>query len=99
MVESQGDAPASTQMAYYSDLQVLAAESKRFCVEPNTTTESEQLADRYRVMKEVGAFADFRPTNEKDIEDWVDVHSRRIKSRCVCVSLFKELWAAACGAP
>ncbi|KAH0487824.1 MAG: hypothetical protein KVP17_004962, partial [Porospora cf. gigantea B] len=80
---------------YYKDLSKLADDAHRFCEPPDQATSNAQLIDRDRVMRQVGEFADFRPTTEKDLEDYVDSHARKIKSRHTCVELFKELWAAA----
>eukprot|EP00921_Rhytidocystis_pertsovi_P024405 GHVQ01039222.1.p1 GENE.GHVQ01039222.1~~GHVQ01039222.1.p1 ORF type:complete len:124 (-),score=17.21 GHVQ01039222.1:258-629(-) len=79
---------------YYTSLSQLAEGSERFCKVPEETVVSDQLRDRYKVMKEVGQFNDFVPVNEEALEDWVDIQARRVKSRRVCVELFQELWCA-----
>lgn len=41
------------------------------------------------------AFPDFNLVNECALEDWVDLATRKVKARRLCVTLFKELWVAA----
>eukprot|EP00921_Rhytidocystis_pertsovi_P023882 GHVQ01038322.1.p1 GENE.GHVQ01038322.1~~GHVQ01038322.1.p1 ORF type:complete len:112 (-),score=10.16 GHVQ01038322.1:600-935(-) len=79
---------------YYSSLSRLANLAKRFCDEPDKAAEKKQLEDRFRVLKEAGSFDEFKPTSEKELEDWMDVTARKVKARRLCVPLFREQWCA-----
>eukprot|EP01068_Selenidium_serpulae_P019842 Selendium_serpulae@DN7352_c0_g1_i1.p1 len=79
---------------YYSDLVKLANEAKRFSKEPTDEIGRKQLVDRFRVLKEVGQFPEFKPSDEKSFEDWVDGMARKIKTRQLCLPLLQEAWGA-----
>ncbi|KAH0471713.1 MAG: hypothetical protein KVP17_003016 [Porospora cf. gigantea B] len=71
---------------YYDELEDLTQDANRFCSEPDQGTTNDQR--REKIIRQIGALDEFRPTTEKELENYVDIAARRIKTRRVCPELF-----------
>ncbi len=79
---------------YCSDFHILATQWRRFGLPPTAEAVSEQFRMRTVVLSEFAAEPKFDPSNELELEQWVDAIATRVTGAHLSVPIFIEVWAS-----